>query len=72
MSTWGIYTTELLIGVLALLSLGIIILLKPRGEIDEQDLGETEHGFHEPQVRAVGSIKELPLDKIEDSRYDSG
>ena len=71
-STWGIYTTELLNGVLALLSLGIIILLKPRGEIDEQDLGETEHGFHEPQVRAVGAIKELPLDKIEDSRYDSG
>lgn len=69
-STWGIYTTELLIGLMALASLGFIFLLKPRGEADEQDLGESEHGLQDLQVRAAGVSRELPLDRIEDSRYD--
>lgn len=71
-STWGIYTTELLIGMLALLSLGIIFLLKPRGKIDVQDLSESEHELSDPQIRAAGVSRELSSDQIEDSRYDSG
>ena len=61
-----------LIGMLALLSLGIIFLLKPRGEADEQDLNESEHELIDLKVRAAGGSRELPLDQIEESRYDGG
>jgi hypothetical protein len=58
--------------MLALLSLGIIFLLKPRGKIDVQDLSESEHELSDPQIRAAGVSRELSSDQIEDSRYDSG
>ena len=71
-STWGIYSTELAIGMMALASLGFIFLLRPKGEREKAQRSEMGPELIGPQERLTIVRDKVPLDRIEDSRYDGG
>ena len=68
-STWGIYITELAIGVMAVISLVFLYLLKPK-DFEEEEMSdgseltpETSKGSSEKVLDSVS------MDRIDDSRY---
>ncbi len=70
-STWGIYITELAIGVMAVISLVFLYLLKPK-DFEEEEMSdgseltpETSKGSSEKVLDSVS------MDRIDDSRYTS-
>ena len=66
--TWGAYASEGLIGLLALLSLGIIYLLWKRdGEKQEVRSVDRKVRTDEPDL----ALEEISEGRLEDSRYDS-
>lgn len=71
-STWGIYTTELTIGVMAALSLVFLYLLKPGGWGAESLAVESDVSVEERRRKVVKPVDDLPLDRLDDSRYDEG
>jgi uncharacterized membrane protein YhfC len=69
--TWGVYGSEAFIGLIALLSLGIVYLLWKRdGEVEQASATpskQREQMTREPDL----DLEALSKDQIDDSRYDS-
>lgn len=68
-STWGIYITELIIGVMAVMSLVFLYLLKPKDFEEEEE----SDGFELTPEKSKGSSEQVldrvSIDRIDDSRY---
>jgi uncharacterized membrane protein YhfC len=71
-STWGIYITELIIGLMAAVSLVFLYLLRSRERRTESLPAESEAGVDERRRKIIEPKDDPPLDRLDDSRYDSG
>jgi uncharacterized membrane protein YhfC len=69
-STWGVYITELIIGLMAALSLVFLFLLRRKESGAGTSTEETE--AVEVSRRKLVRTDDLPLDRLNDSRYDGG
>jgi uncharacterized membrane protein YhfC len=68
---WGAYATEVFVGLIALLSLGIVYILWKR-DGEEQDVSLLPSIGRKIRAREPDlELEELPEGRLEDSRYDS-
>lgn len=69
--TWNPYITELIILVLGLLSLGIIVILRPPRDkdSDENELNELDEGIQLLENEIPGKLIPPSEESLEDSRY---
>lgn len=71
-STWGIYVTEVLIGLMAVLSLIFLFRLKSMDGPEETEGVESAESSQQEIKRVEIVTEDLPPDRLDDSRFDRG